>query len=718
MKQLVQKLKDGKIEVLNVPTPVLSQGQILVRSHYSVISAGTEGSTVSTARKTLLGKAKERPQQVKQVTEVLKAQGPIQTYRAVMKKLDGYSPMGYSSAGTVLDVAPNIRGFKKGDIVACAGVGYANHAEFVTIPKNLCVKLNKDTNLEWAAYNTVGAIAMQGIRQSQPQLGETCLVIGLGLIGQLTCLLLRESGVKVVGVDISNDAIRLASDHCTDLALSSLASDIVHQIEEFTGGIGADSVIITAATSSTDPINLAGKCLRHRGRVVIVGNVPTNFERDIFYRKEIEMKMSCSYGPGRYDPRYEELGEDYPPGYVRWTEKRNMEAFQQLISSQNINLGFLTTHRFKLDDAPEAYDIILESNNHYCGIVLEYDTSKPLQSPKRIKVGQYESSSKVNIGFIGAGNYAMNHLLPNIKPYKHAVFKGVLTSSGSSSRSVAERYGFEFCTSHENEIIESKDINTIFIATRHDSHFSYTLKALAAGKNVFVEKPLCLNEQQLSEITKLIDSLGQVKPQPHLMVGFNRRFSVLTQKIKQKLGEGPMSMIYRVNAGSMDKNAWMQIEEVGGGRIIGEACHFIDYLIYINGSLPVEIFGSNMSDANNLEDCVSIHIKFENGSIGSIFYFSNGSKKLPKEYIEIYRNGKTAIIEDFKKLIIYGSSKSYKKKLIIQDKGQAHAVNAFIEAIRNGDQSPIPYNEIHASMLATFRAIKSLRTSKPCHLDY
>ena len=714
MKQLVQKLKNGKLQVLDVPDPVLSSGQILVQNHFSVISAGTEGSTVNTARKSLIGKAKERPQQVKQVAEVLKTQGPIQTYRAVMKKLEGYSPMGYSTSGLVIDTAPDVRGFAKGDKVACAGVGYANHAELVGIPQNLCVKLHKDTNLEYAAYNTVGAIAMQGIRQAQSQLGETCLVIGLGLIGQLTCLLLRASGVRVIGVDIRDEPIQLARDNCTDLAISSLSEKVVHQIEEFTHGIGADAVIIAAATSSSDPINLAGKCLRHRGRVVIVGNVPTDFERDIFYRKEIELKMSCSYGPGRYDPRYEELGEDYPVGYVRWTEKRNMEAFQHLLVSQNMSLDFLTTHRFKLDDAPKAYDIILGSNTNYCGIVIEYDTIKPLQRPKRIDMGSYRGSGNVHIGFIGAGSYSMNHLLPNVKTNKHAVLKGVMTSGGTSSRSVAERYGFEFCTAREEDIISSTDINTIFIATRHDSHASYTLNALEAGKNVFVEKPLCINEHHLTEFSKLMKKKAHLDEKPRLMVGFNRRFSPLTQKLKQKLGEGAMSMIYRVNAGEMDRNAWMQVEEIGGGRIIGEACHFVDYLIYINGSLPVEVFTYSMHESNNLEDVVSIHLRFENGSTGSVFYLSNGSKKLSKEYIEVYRNGKTAILEDFKKLTIYGSGKSYKKKLIVQDKGQPNAINSFIEAIIKGKPSPIPYEEIHASMLATFLAVESMRTSKPC----
>ena len=716
MKQLTQKLKDGKVRIVEVPWPVLSKGQILVQNHFSVISAGTESSTVSAARKNLVGKAKERPQQVKQVIDVLQAQGPVQTYRAVMKKLESFSPMGYSSSGVVVDIAPDVRGFNIGDKVACAGVGYASHAEVVAVPQNLCVKLANTANLEHAAYNTVGAIAMQGIRQTQPELGETCVVIGLGLIGQLTCTLLKAAGVRVIGLDIRDDAIERAA-HCTELALSSSSNNVLNAIEEFTDGIGADAVIITAATSSTEPINLAGKCLRHRGRVVIVGNVPTDFERDAFYKKEIELKMSCSYGPGRYDPRYEEQGQDYPVGYVRWTEKRNMQAFQQLLASQNMDLNFVTTHRFKLEQAPEAYDLILDSETPYCGILIEYDARESIKSSKKVATGKLAMSGEVRVGFIGAGSYAMNHLLPNVSSHQSTVLKGVMTSRGTSSRSVAERYGFEFCTAQENDLIKSPDINTVFIATRHDSHASYTQKALNEGKHVFVEKPLCLNMEQLQTITETLNSQAESGVQPRLMVGFNRRFSPLTQELKSQIGEGPMSMIYRVNAGEMDKNSWMQVEDIGGGRIIGEGCHFIDYLIYINGSLPTQVFASNVEDPENLEDIVSIHLRFANGSTGSIFYFANGSKKLGKEYIEVHRNGKTAVLDDFKKLTIYGSGKPYQKKLLVQDKGQAETVAAFLEAIRKGEPCPISFEEIHASMVATFQAIKSMRTSTPFQLE-
>ena len=508
-----------------------------------------------------------------------------------------------------------------------------------------------------------------------------------------------------------------AQNNCSDIAISIQTENVIQRIEEFTQNIGADAAIITAATSSSDPVNLAGKCLRHRGKVVIVGNASTDFDRETFYQKELELKMSCSYGPGRYDPNYEELGIDYPVGFVRWTEKRNMEAFQHLLIAKRIDLNFLTTHRFKLNQAPQAFDILLDENSDYCGIVIEYDTEKPINILQNIRIRPSKVISRVNVGFIGAGSYAMNHLLPNVKSKQDTVLKGVMTSRGSSSRSVAERYGFEFCTAREEDIIGSENINTIVVSTRHDSHSLYVQKILKAGQNVFVEKPLCLSEIQLNEITKVIDESSQKKAQPILMVGFNRRFSSLSLDLKEKFNEGPMSMIYRINAGAMDSKSWMQIEKIGGGRIIGECCHFIDYLTFINGSLPTEVFATIVDVSNKLEDVANIHLRFENGSTGSIFYFSNGAKKLPKEHIEVVQQGKTAIIDDFKKLVIYGKGKKYQKKLLIQDKGQANTLSAFIEAIRNGEKSPVPYNEVHASMQATFRAVKSIRTSKPYPID-
>ncbi|MFH1689049.1 MAG: bi-domain-containing oxidoreductase [Candidatus Eisenbacteria bacterium] len=709
MRQLTQKLKEGKLRVIDVPEPVLNAGQVLVRVHHSVISAGTESSTVSAARKGYVGKVKERPEQFKQVIESLKQKGPVQTYRAVMKKLDAHSPLGYSCAGEVVEVASDVRGFSPGDLAACGGAGYANHAEYVAVPTNLCVKLPSDANLEFAAYNTVGAIALQGIRQADLRLGETCVVVGLGLLGQLTCLMLRASGVTAVGIDIRPEAVDVAREHSADHAYTTEEAGLEEKLFEITGGIGADAAIITAASSSEGPVNMAGRLSKKKGRVVIVGRVPTSFDQDTYYKKELDLRMSCSYGPGRYDINYEERGIDYPASYVRWTENRNMRAFQQLLSSGRIDPGFLTTHRFKLEDAPGAYDIILGRNEDYLGILIDFDVEKKRGRPK-VELSAAAPSGKVNVAFIGAGSYAMNNLLPNIKG-DDVVLKGVMTATGTSARSVADRYGFQFCTADENDVWGDKDINTVFIATRHDSHARYVLKAIEEGRNAFVEKPLCLREEELDEITAAVEKLSAEGGSAALMVGYNRRFSPLTVALKDLVGSGPMSMIYRVNAGAMPADQWMQQPDIGGGRIIGEACHFIDYMIFMCGALPVEVHATVMDEPEHLEDTVNVNLRFADGSIGVVSYLANGPSSLFKEYIEIYRAGSAGIIRDFKELETYGS-KTGRKRLPGQNKGQPQMMKAFLDSIRNGTPPPIPYAELEAGTRATFKAIESFRSSK------
>lgn len=716
MKQVTQKFKNGQMEVLDVPVPVLGSWMVLVKNHYSLISPGTEGSTVSAGRKSLIGKAKERPQQVKQVIDAVIQQGPVQAYRAVMKKLDSYSPLGYSCAGEVIDIGTDVNGFVAGDFVACGGGGYASHAEIVAVPQNLCVKLPADADLKKAAYNTIGAIALQGIRQADLKISETCAVIGLGLIGQLTCLMLRSGGIKVIGIDINPWTVDTASKYCTDLALIREEKGIEEKINEFTEGIGVDAVIIAAATKSLDPINFAGRIVREKGEVIVVGNVPTGFDREPYYKKELELRMSCSYGPGRYDINYEEKGIDYPVGYVRWTENRNMKAFQGLVHSGKISIDYLTTHIFDLEKAPEAYDLILKKEDPYLGILIKYDIGKVLKETK-IQITSAPRHtippSTIGIAFIGAGNYAMSYLLPNIPKEKDVVLKGVMTSSGTSARSVAERYGFEFCTSNETDILTNEDINTVFIATRHNTHANYVIKALKAEKNIFIEKPLCIYHEELEEIVRCYSEFGTPhSPIPLLMVGFNRRFSPLTQILKEKVGEGLMSMIYRINAGKIPSDSWVKDEEVGGGRIIGEVCHFLDFLTFINGSLPDTLYASVLPDANGTEDTINVNLNFKNGSIGTISYFSNGPRSLFKEYIEVYRAGVTAILKDFKELEIYSNRKKFKKSLISQDKGQKTMVKAFLDSIKNGKSSPIPFEEIYAVTLTTFKVVDSLRTKQ------
>lgn len=725
MQQLTQKLSNGEMSIQEMPTPILNKGFILVKNHYSLISAGTEGSTASTARKSLIGKAKERPQQVKQVIDTLIQQGPLQTYRAVTKKLEAYSPLGYSSAGEVIAVGEGVSGFVIGDKVACAGVGYANHAEIVAVPVNLCVKLPEQADLKAAAYNTLGAIALQSIRQADLRLGETCAVIGLGLLGQLTGLMLKASGVQVIGIDVNEAPVRLAKQHFAGMALTRDAVGIEKKIESYTHGLGVDAVIIAAATPSTDPINFAGAIARKKGKVVVLGAVPTGFERDPYwYKKELELKMSCSYGPGRYDLNYEEKGIDYPAAYVRWTEKRNMEAFQQLLNDKRIDISYLTTHEFSLQDAPKAYDMIVNKTEPYLGILLAYDVEKPVVLDNKVVIGNPKPVSKINMGFIGAGSYAQGNLLPNIPRKSHdIVCKGVLTNTGTTSKRVAERFGFEFCTSNEHDILDNKDINTLFIATRHDSHAEYVLKGLEAGKHVFVEKPLCLTLTELDKIisTRHCEEAKSTKQTPgniacaQLMVGFNRRFSALSTQLKKQIGSGPMSMIYRVNAGHIPGDTWIQDMEIGGGRIIGEACHFIDYLTWLNGSLPVSVYATALPDAGSHNDTVNITLNFANGSTGVVAYYANGPKSMPKEYIEAFQNGSSGVINNFKELHVFGKNKQ-KKKLLNLDKGQKQMVEQFLQSILEG-KTLIPFEEIVAVTKATFAVLESIKTGQLVKID-
>lgn len=707
MQQFTQKLKDGTMRIVEVPVPSLQKGGILVRNHYSLVSAGTERSTVKAARKSLIGKAKERPQQVKQVIETLKSQGPVQTYRAVMKKLEALSPLGYSCAGEVIEVASDVSGFVVGDLVACGGLT-ASHAEVVAVPVNLCVKLELDTDLKTAAYNTLGAIAMQAVRQADLRLGETCVVVGLGLLGQLAGQLLRASGVKVIGVDIDPDMAALAEKKSVDIAFVRTSPGLSAKIIELTKDIGCDCVIIAAATDSLDPINFAGAICRKRGSVVILGAVPTGYDREPhFYKKELEVRMSCSYGPGRYDPIYEEKGVDYPVAYVRWTENRNMQAFQDLLYAKKISIDYLTTHVFALEKMSGAYDMIMEQSEPFIGILIEYDVKKEINRDSRVQVGQSMGKpSSVVLGFLGAGSYAQSHLLPNL-PGRKVTLKTVVTSSGTSSRSVAEKFGFEFSSTNAEDVLGEDSINTVFIASRHDSHADYVIKALKKGKNIFVEKPLCLTETELEEIKSLYEGSGEKAPV--LMVGYNRRFAPLVVKMKKLAGNGPMSMVYRVNAGAIPADSWIQDIEVGGGRVIGEVCHFVDFLTFMNGSLPVSVFASAMDDAKGLNDVITVTLKFRNGSVGTICYYSNGDKGMAKEQVEVFSSGVSMVLDDFRNLIIYAGGKKKTEKLLSQSKGQKEEVHSFVRSVSKGESNPISWEDVYSSSLVTFKVLESMR---------
>lgn len=710
MQQLTQKLKDGNMQILEVPVPSLGPGTVLVKNHYSLVSAGTEGSTVKTARKSMIGKAKERPQQAKQVLDVLRSQGIVQTYRAVMKKLDAHSPLGYSCVGEVIGVGSDVHNYAIGDFVACGGLT-ANHAEVVAVPENLCARVDEGADLKQAAYNTLGAIAMQGVRQADLRFGESCAVIGLGLLGQLTCQLLQASGVRVIGIDISEAMVKMAAEHGADMAMTRNEPGVKERIMGFTEGLGVDSVIITAATDSLDPVNFAGSIARKRGSVIIVGAVPTGFDREPhYYKKELSLRMSCSYGPGRYDPEYEDKGRDYPAAYVRWTEGRNMRAFQEAVSAGRINVSHLTTHVFSLDDAPNAYDMIVNRSEPSVGILIEYDAAKEQKAgPVELKPAAVKKTAKVSIGFIGAGSYAQSHLLPNIPKDGDCVLKGVMTATSAGARSSGDRYGFEFCSGNAADILENDEINTVFIATRHDTHAPYVKEAIKHGKNVFVEKPLCMTLEELDEIVALYEEKkASAEGAPQLMVGYNRRFAPFVMDIKKKFGSLPVAGTYRVNCGDIPADSWIQDHEIGGGRIIGEVCHFIDTLTYLSGSLVTEVSAYAMPDPQHLNDIVQIGMRYENGSIGQVAYLSNGDKSMPKEYLEVFAGGMSAVVEDYKSTAIYAKGKKEAKKLMNQDKGQKNEVTLFLEACASGGAPVISFEEIVNTSLATFKVHESL----------
>jgi len=695
------------MRVHDVPLPKAGPGEVMVRNHFSLISVGTEGSTVKAARTNLIGKAKQRPDQIKQVLEAVHRVGPVQAYRAVTNRLDAYSPLGYSSAGVVLDVGTRVQGFQPGDRVACAGTT-ANHAEVINVPVNLCVRLANDANLKAACYNTLGAIALQGVRQADPRLGESCVVIGLGLLGQLTCLQLRASGVLTWGVDVDAAAVETAKAHAVDNAWQRDDPSLLEHVLALTNGMGADAVIITAAASSLDPINLAGELARKKGRVVVVGDVPTGFDREPhYYKKELELRMSCSYGPGRYDADYEQFGHDYPAAYVRWTENRNMQAFQQLVHTGRIQLDYLTTHEFDLDDAASAYDLILNRSEPFLGIVLRYDTSQPIDQ-RPVTTGPVHGVGKVEIVFIGAGSYAQANLFPNLPQNdSDVVLRSVLTRSGTTSKRVAERFGFEQCETDAEAMFARSDFNTVFVATRHDSHADYVTRAIESGKHVFVEKPLAIRPEELDVIESAYAQCSS--PVPLVMVGFNRRFAPLVKLLKQQLSTAPMAMMYRVNAGTIPADSWVQHPDIGGGRIVGEVCHFIDLMTYLCDAIPVRVHASAMAEPRDLNDTVTVNIEFANGSIGTVAYFANGAKSVAKEYLELFQSGVTAQLTDFKRLEVMGGKSKLRKKKLQPDKGQANMVASFLAAAKSGGAPPIPFDQLVATTRATFAAVESIR---------
>ncbi|MCC7400718.1 MAG: bi-domain-containing oxidoreductase [Chitinophagaceae bacterium] len=714
MKQVVQNFKTGELYVDEVPLPSLSPGLVLVENEYSLISAGTERGTVKVAKANLLGKAKQRPDLVAQVLRNIKKEGIRATIQKIKTKLDSLKAMGYSTAGTVLASMDKNGKFKKGDRVACGGQDFASHAEIVAIPQNLVVKIPDNVSTAEASFTTLGAIALQGVRQAEINLGDNVCVIGLGLIGQITCQLLKASGCNVFGIDLSDKLVSLAKELSADKAMNRSQENVLTACENFTNGHGFDSVIITAAAPSNDPVEFASEILRKKGKLVIVGAVKMDIPRDPhFYRKELELKMSCSYGPGRYDVNYEELGNDYPYPYVRWTEQRNMEAFLELLSKKRINLNPLITHTFDITEAETAYDIVIgKVAEPHIGILLKYP-ARPEKFISTVAL-KAEPLQKINVGFIGAGSFAQSYLIPNVKTFG-AGLSTVVTSRGITSKNVAAKFGFNYCSTEINDIFREKNINTVFIATPHTLHAAQVTESLKAGKNVFVEKPLATDLEGLKKIIEVKKNHNNP-----LMVGFNRRFASCSEFLKKEFADSgePLVINIRINAGLIPKTNWIQMEELGGGRIIGEMCHFVDLFQFFSGSEPVDVYARRISTDNDKitpNDNLAIIVSLRDGSVGNLTYLSNGDTSLPKEHIEIFGAGKAGVIHDFKKAEVYKKG----KKIQVNQSGKGHKqeVELFLKNILEGKDAPIGFKSICLTTLTTFKVIDSLNTSLPQQIN-
>jgi polar amino acid transport system substrate-binding protein len=711
MKQVIQNFKTGELSVAEVPPPALAQGFVLVRNHFSLISAGTERSTVTAARASFLGKARQRPDLVTQVLDSFRKEGFAETLKRVRTKLETLKELGYSSAGTVLASIDTQGRFKPGDRVACGGGGYASHAGIVTVPQNLVVKVPDTLGLDAAAFTTLGAVAMQGVRQAAPRLGELVCVIGLGLLGQITAQILRANGCQVFGVDTAESMVALAEKSSCHVARKRSDEGLQSAIAAFTGGHGFDAVIITAATQSTDPVELATAILRQKGVIVIVGAVPMNIPREPhFYKKELELKISCSYGPGRYDSSYEEESRDYPYGYVRWTENRNMEAFVKLLENRSVDVQPLVTHVFEIEQAGEAYDIVTgKVSERHMGILLKYSEVTETHSVKETPQRTASGSDMVGIGFIGAGSFAQKFLIPFAR--QEGGLLSVATSRGVTAKSVGEKFRFRSYSTDARDVLVDTTVNTVFIATRHDTHAAFATAALKAGKDVFVEKPLALREDELAQILEVANQRGDSR----LMVGYNRRFSPLGRQARQifRRAAGPILINYRVNAGFLPKEHWTQTEE-GGGRILGEVCHFVDFMQYLTESDPISVYALSVA-ANNAQmpdqDNVLISLRFRNGSIGQISYLACGDKLLGKERIEIFGDGQVFVIDDFRVAEHYAGGR--RRKIKSPGKGYKEEVEVFLRAVREGKSSPIPMDSLVLTSLATFAILDSLRTGLP-----
>jgi len=698
MLQIIQDLKKGDTILEEIPAPLVRKGYVLIKTHRSLVSLGTEKMLVEFGKSNLISKARQQPEKVKQVLDKIKTEGLLPTLEAVFNKLDEPLPLGYCNAGEVIAIGEGVTEFRVGDRVASNG----HHAEIVCIAKNLVAKIPENVSYEEASFTVIGSIGLQGIRLVNPTMGETVVVIGLGLIGLITVQLLLANGCNVIGFDFDSRKVEMARNSGANAFIASNV-DVVKIVEEYTGGIGADAVLITASTKSNDVISQAAQMSRKKGRIVLVGVIGLNIQRSDFFKKELSFQVSSSYGPGRYDEDYETKGLDYPLAYVRWTEKRNFETVLSAISRKQLNVDSLITERVALKDYKDVY-----SNMGGASIasILEYNiTSDVVQNTVAGKTFSSRPGKGV-LGIIGAGNFTKMTVLPALKN-SGAHYKYISSAGGLSAKSLSNKYGFEYSTTDYKEILNDKEVDIVMITTRHDMHAGMVIEAIKAGKNVFVEKPLALNQDELGAITSEYE---KIQNPISITVGFNRRFSPHIQRAKKLIGDTPMNIVATMNAGFIPPDVWVQDMKVGGGRIIGEACHFIDLMVFLTGSkvssVVMNALGTNPEE--NTDNAI-ITLRFENGSQGVINYFSNGSKAYAKERVEIFSQGRVLILDNFRTLKGYGF-RDFSSMSTSLDKGHKNQFLELIKQVKAGGNSLIPFEELINTTKASFAAIESLRT--------
>jgi len=726
MKQVFQDARSAEITVVEVPAPKLLAGCVLVRTAASLVSAGTERASSEFASKNLLQKARMRPDLVREVLSKISRDGLLATVSTVRSRLDQPSALGYSSAGTVVAVGEGVTDLSPGDRVACAGAGHAVHAEFACIPRLLVARIHSDAvRFDDAAFTTLGAVALHGVRNADVKLGDIVAVIGLGLLGQLTVQILKAAGCCVLGMDISSERAELALRMGAD-AVSTSASGFRDLCLQHSALNGADAVLIAAQTSSNDPVNLAGAVARNRAVVVAVGTVAMDIPRRFFYEKELDFRVSRSYGPGRYDSAYEQKGIDYPIGYVRWTETRNMEAFLKLLADRKLDLQPLVTHRFPIARAYSAYDLITgKTREPFLGVLITYP--ELADDSRQVRVTpppRPNANAPIQIGLLGAGSFATSTLLPVMKRVRGVEMVVACAANGSHARHAAEKFGFRSCTSDEQEILGHSQVNTVVITTRHNLHAAQVIAALKSGKHVFCEKPLCLNETELRDIVAAYrDQTDQDQTDVDqassslLMVGFNRRFAPLAARLKSFLHDvrEPLALHYRVNAGFLQADHWLNDPLQGGGRIIGEVCHFVDFLCFLTNSSPVEVETRSLPNPGQYSsDNIVCSLRFADGSQGTISYLANGDKSFSKERLEVFGGGNVAVLEDFRRLeLVRVGRKLVFRSLLRSDKGHRGEWEAFVTAIQTGAEPPIPLREVVNTMLSTFALEKSRCLGQP-----